>query len=296
MCGIVGVLLLDRDLEPQLGRLLTAMLVQMTERGPDSAGVAVYADGLPEARRKYSCRAEGPAVGMAGADVDWPAMAAEIGADATTFGRAAVLTGPAGHREELEARGLTVVSSGRDLEVFKGVGLPVDITNAYDLPSRRGYLGVGHTRLATESAVTTDGSHPFSTHDDLCVVHNGSFSNYFSVRRDLEGEGERFLTENDTEVAARLLGREIDQGRDLGDALRVLQKEMDGFYTLVCATRDQMAVVRDEFGCKPAMVAVGDRYVAVASEFRALAVLPDIADAEVFEPTPTEIYLWERPR
>jgi len=296
MCGIVGVLLLDRDLEPQLGRLLTAMLVQMTERGPDSAGVAVYADGLPEACRKYSCRADGPDGEKAGADVDWPAMAAEIGADATTFGRAAVLTGPAGHREELEARGLTVVSSGRDLEVFKGVGLPVDISNAYDLPSRRGYLGVGHTRLATESAVTTDGSHPFSTHDDLCVVHNGSFSNYFSVRRDLEGEGERFLTENDTEVAARLLGREIDQGRDLGDALRVLQKEMDGFYTLVCATRDQMAVVRDEFGCKPAMVAVGDRYVAVASEFRALAVLPDIADAEVFEPTPTEIYLWERPR
>ena len=144
--------------------------------------------------------------------------------------------------------------------------------------------------------MTTDGSHPFSTHDDLCVVHNGSFSNYFTVRRDLEGEGERFLTANDTEVAARLLGREMDQGRDLRDALRVLQKEMDGFYTLVCATRDQMAVVRDEFGCKPAMVAVTDRYVAVASEFRALAVLPDIATADVFEPTPTEIYLWERPR
>jgi glutamate synthase domain-containing protein 1 len=301
MCGIVGLLLLDRELEPQLGRLLTAMLVQMTERGPDSAGVAVYADGLPDHCRKYSCRAAGPvgparADGSAGADLDWSAVAAEVGATATTFGRAAVLTGPAGQREELEARGLTVVSSGRDLEVFKGVGLPIDISAEYDLPSRQGYLGVGHTRLATESAVTTDGSHPFSTHDDLCVVHNGSFSNYFSVRRDLEAEGERFLTQNDTEVAARLLGREIDEGRDLHDALRVLQKEMDGFYTLVCATRDELAVVRDEFGCKPAMVAIGDGYVAVASEFRALAVLPDIADAEVFEPTPTEIYVWERPR
>jgi methylamine---glutamate N-methyltransferase subunit A len=290
MCGIVGVLLLDRDLEPQLGELLTAMLVQMTERGPDSAGVAIYADGLPDGCSKYSCRADGDD------DVDWTALAAEIGATATTFGRAAVLSGPAGHRDDLEARGLTVVSSGQDLVVFKGVGLPVDISHEYGLPERHGYLGVGHTRLATESAVTTDGSHPFSTHDDLCVVHNGSFSNYFTVRRDLEGEGERFITANDTEVAARLLGREMDQGRDLGDALQVLQKEMDGFYTLVCATRDQMAVVRDEFGCKPAMVAVTDRYVAVASEFRALAVLPDIASAEVFEPTPTEIYLWERPR
>jgi glutamate synthase domain-containing protein 1 len=298
MCGIVGVLLLDRQLEPQLGRLLTAMLVQMTERGPDSAGVAVYADGLPDGCRKYSCRADGQSADGRAADVDWPALAEEIGATAATASsaRAAVLTGPAGQRGALEARGLTVVSSGRDLEVFKGVGLPIDISNEYDLAARHGYLGVGHTRLATESAVTTDGSHPFSTHDDLCVVHNGSFSNYFSVRRDLEGEGERFLTENDTEVAARLLGREIEQGRDLRDALRVLQKEMDGFYTLVCATRDQLAVVRDQFGCKPAMVAVSERYVAVASEFRALAVLPDIAGAEVFEPTPTEIYLWERGR
>ena len=160
------------------------------------------------------------------------------------------------------------VSSGRDVEVFKGLGLPVDISDEYRLPTRHGYLAVGHTRMATESAVTTDGSHPFSTHGDLCVVHNGSFSNYFTVRRDLEGQGERFLTENDTEVAARLIGREMAHGRDLRDALAVLQKEMDGFYTLVCTTRDQMAVVRDEFGCKPAMVAVSDRYVAVASEFR----------------------------
>ena len=129
MCGIVGLLLLDRDLEPQLGRLLTAMLVQMTERRSGLGGVAVYADGLPEACRKYSCRADGRADGPAGA-VDWPALAAEIGASATTFGRAAVLIGPAGHREELEARGLTVVSSGRDLEVFKGVGLPVDISKS----------------------------------------------------------------------------------------------------------------------------------------------------------------------
>jgi glutamate synthase domain-containing protein 1 len=295
MCGIVGLLILDRDLERRLGELLTAMLVQMTERGPDSAGVAVYANGLPDGCEKYSCRAH------AGPDaraepVDWAALAAEFGAAATSFGNAAVLTGPAGKRSDLEARGVRVVSSGRDVEVFKGLGLPVDISDEYRLPTRHGYLALGHTRMATESAVTTDGSHPFSTHGDLCVVHNGSFSNYFTVRRDLEGHGERFLTENDTEVAARLIGREMAHGRDLRDALAVLQKEMDGFYTLVCTTRDQMAVVRDEFGCKPAMVAVGDRYVAVASEFRALAVLPDIASTEVFEPTPTEIYLWDRSR
>jgi methylamine---glutamate N-methyltransferase subunit A len=293
MCGIVGVLILDRDLEPQLGRLLAAMLVQMTERGPDSAGVAVYVDGPPEDRVKYSCRAD--IGGDAGADVvDWEALAAEVGAVSTRIGNTAVLTGPAGQRSHLEARGVRVVSSGRDLEVFKGLGPPVDISDEYGLPERHGYLAVGHTRMATESAVTTDGSHPFSTHDDLCVVHNGTFSNYFTVRRDLERQGQRFLTDNDTEVAARLIGGEMEDGRDLRDALAVLQKEMDGFYTLVCATRNQLAVVRDEFGCKPAMVAVSDRYVAVASEFRALAVLPGIESAVVFEPTPTEIYVWDR--
>jgi glutamate synthase domain-containing protein 1 len=283
------LLILERGLERQLGRLLTAMLVQMTERGPDSAGVAVYLEGTPDGGEKYSCRA-GPD------GVDWAALGAELGASVTSYGIAAVLTGPPGLRGNLEALGVRVVSSGRDVEVFKGLGLPVDISDEYRLPTRHGYLAVGHTRMATESAVTTDASHPFSTHDDLCVVHNGSFSNYFTVRRDLEGQGERFLTENDTEVAARLIGREMEHGRDLRDAIAVLQKEMDGFYTLVCTTRDQMAVVRDEFGCKPAMVAVSDRYVAVASEFRALAVLPDVASAEVFEPTPTEIYLWDRSR
>jgi glutamate synthase domain-containing protein 1 len=288
MCGIVGVLVLDPDLEPSLGQLLTEMLVQMTERGPDSSGVAVYSAGLADDRRRYSCTAD--------AELDWSRIGAELGATVAAVGSATVVTGPLGLRSALEARGIRVVSVGRDLAVFKGVGLPAEICATFALPSQHGYLGVGHTRLATESAVTTDGSHPFSTHDDLCVVHNGSFSNYFTVRRDLEGEGERFLTENDTEVAARLIGREMEDGRDLRDALRVLQKEMDGFYTLVCATRDQLAVVRDEFGCKPAMVAVSDRYVAVASEFRALTVLPHIAAAEVFEPTPTEIYTWERPR
>jgi glutamate synthase domain-containing protein 1 len=295
MCGIVGVLILDRDLEPKLGQLLTAMLVQMTERGPDSTGVAVYVDGLHDDRRKYSCRADAVVDSDAEA-FDWAALAAEVGAVSMSIGNTAVLTGPPGQRSWLEARGVRVVSSGRDLEVFKGLGLPVDISDEYRLPARAGYLAVGHTRMATESAVTTDGSHPFSTHDDLCVVHNGTFSNYFTVRRDLEGRGERFVTDNDTEVAARVIGREMEDGRDLRDALAVVQKEMDGFYTLVCATRNQMAVVRDEFGCKPAVVAVSDRYVAVASEFRALAVLPDVASAEVFEPTPTEIYLWDRSR
>jgi glutamate synthase domain-containing protein 1 len=288
MCGIVGVHLIDGDLEPQLGRLLSAMLIQMTDRGPDSSGVAIYGDVVAEGLLKYSCRAERAAV-------DWQRVASEFGAVHVAHGDGAVLIAAPGLRERLEADGIRVVSMGRAVEVFKEVGLPADVVQRFEIADRHGYQGVGHTRLATESAITTDGSHPFSTHDDLCVVHNGSFSNYFSVKRDLEAMGEEFLTWNDTEVAARLIGYEMSHGRDLGDALMVLQKQLDGFYTLLCATENQFAVVRDPVSCKPAVVAVHDRYVAMASEYRALTELPDIDKAKVFEPIPTEVYVWSRP-
>jgi glutamate synthase domain-containing protein 1 len=288
MCGIVGVHLLDGDLEPQLGELLAAMLIQMTDRGPDSSGVAIYGDVVAEGLIKYSCRAER-------ASVDWQRVASEFGATYVAHGDGAVLIGAPALREHLEADGIRVVSTGRAVEVFKEIGLPADVVQRFEVAGRHGYQGVGHTRLATESAITTDGSHPFSTHDDLCVVHNGSFSNYFSVKRDLEALGEEFLTWNDTEVAARLIGYEMSHGRDLGDALMVLQKQLDGFYTLLCATENQFAVLRDPVSCKPAVVAVHDRYVAMASEYRALTELPDIDKANVFEPIPTEIYVWSRP-
>lgn len=288
MCGIVGLHLLDGDLEPQLGQLLSAMLIQMTDRGPDSSGVAIYGDVVADGLLKYSCRAQRDSV-------DWRRVASECGATYVAHGDGAVLIAEPGLRERLEADGIRVVSTGSAVEVFKEVGLPAEVVQRFDVASRHGYQGIGHTRLATESAITTDGSHPFSTHDDLCVVHNGSFSNYFSVKRDLEALGEEFLTKNDTEVAARLIGYEMSHGRDLGDALMVLQKQLDGFYTLLCATENQFAVVRDAVSCKPAVVAVHDRYVAMASEYRALTELPDIDNAKVFEPIPTEIYVWSRP-
>ena len=287
MCGIVGLHVLDVELEGQLGPLLTAMLTQMTDRGPDSAGIAVYGDTVADGSLKYSCRA-------ASDPVDWEELAAELTLSITRHGDGIVLTGAPGLNTAIEAYGVRIVSTGRSVEVFKETGLPGTVLDRFQISTRTGYQGVGHTRLATESAITTDGSHPFSTHDDLCVVHNGSFSNYFSVKRDLEALGEQFLTHNDTEVAARLIGYEMNHGRDLGDALHVLQKQLDGFYTLLCATENQFAVVRDAVSCKPAMIAVHPRYVAMASEYRALAELPGIDEAEVFEPTPTEIYVWTR--
>ena len=291
MCGIVGLHLRDPSLEPRLGSLAAQMLEAMTDRGPDSSGIAVYESGNP-GWTKYSLRA--PAGGY-----DWEALGATLAAEVRRIGPDAVLSSPAEITAFLSqlaqaAPEVTLVSWGGSLEVFKDVGSPREICTRYEIPSRSGYQAVGHTRMATESAVTTDHSHPFSAAADLCFVHNGSFSNYFTVRRDLEAEGVRFDTDNDTEVGARLVALEMERGSDLGDAMRTLMKTMDGFYTLLVSTKDQFAVVRDAFACKPAVIAETPRYVAMASEYHALAGLPEIEKAEVFEPMPEEIHVWSR--
>jgi glutamate synthase domain-containing protein 1 len=291
MCGIIGLHLRDPSLETQLGSLAAQMLEAMTDRGPDSSGIAVYESGSAGST-KYSLRA--PSTGY-----DWATLATALSAEVRLLGPDAVLSSAIESTEFLsqlarQAPEVTLVSWGESLEVFKDVGSPREICDRYQIRSRAGYQAIGHTRMATESAVTTDHSHPFSPAADLCFVHNGSFSNYFTVRRDLEAEGVRFDTDNDTEVGARLVALEMERGADLGDAMRTLMKTMDGFYTLLVSTKDQFAVVRDPFACKPAVIAETPSYVAMASEYHALAALPDIEKAEVFEPMPEEIYVWSR--
>lgn len=225
MCGLVGLHLKDKALEPRLGELMTTMLVAMSERGPDSSGIALY-DGT--------------------------------------------------------------------MEIYKDVGTPTEICARYDIASRSGYQGIGHTRMATESAVTTAHSHPFVAGDGVCLVHNGSFSNYASVRRRLHAAGISFDTDNDSEVAARFIAHRMANGCGLEDAIRAMMGALDGFYTLLIGAPNGFAVVRDPFACKPAVIAETGAYVAMASEYRALADLPGIDEARVFEPMPEEVHVWSR--
>jgi glutamate synthase domain-containing protein 1 len=187
-----------------------------------------------------------------------------------------------------------MVGHGHAIEVFKDVGSPEEIVGRYGIGQAEGYQGIGHTRLATESAVTTEHSHPFTPAADLGLVHNGSFSNYASLRRRLQDAGVTFDTDNDSEVAARFVADRLRRGDDLGDALRMVLKEFDGFYTLLVSTAEQFAVVRDAFACKPLVVAETPDYVAVASEYHALATLPGVESATVFEPQPEELHVWSR--
>jgi glutamate synthase domain-containing protein 1 len=295
MCGVIGLLIRDRALQPQLGSMLVTMIEALDERGPDSSGIAVYADRGPRdtsdtARLQVSLGSDEP--------VDWGRLAASLEdhfgktVKPVAFGGGLVLEVPP--EEEGALTNVRVLATGLNLRVLKDTGRPTDTCARYGVAGWEGYLAVAHTRMATESAVTVLHSHPFVPMRDLCVVHNGSFSNYATVRRFLLGAGVRFDSDNDSEVAARYLARRLEQGDDLEEATRWVMKEMDGFFTLVISTADELSVVRDAFACKPAVVAETDGYVAVASEFRALAELPGIATATVFEPRPEEVYTWSR--
>lgn len=125
-------------------------------------------------------------------------------------------------------------------------------------------------------------------------MHNGSFANHATIRRELRARSVAFDSENDSEVGARFVAHQLEQGADLEKALRLLCERFDGFYTLLVSTGDSFAVVRDAIACKPALVAETDAWVAMASEYRALDVLPGIENARIFEPEPEEVYVWRR--
>ena len=184
------------------------------------------------------------------------------------------------------------MSAGDTIEIYKEVGLPSDVAARFDVSEMSGTHGIGHTRMATESAVTTMGAHPFSTGPDQCLVHNGSLSNHNSLRRKLRREGIHIETENDTEVGAAYLTWKMQQGSTLGEALDSSLEDLDGFFTFVVGTKDGFGVVRDPIACKPAVMAETDQYVAFGSEYRALVNLPGIDQARVWEPEPATVYFW----
>ena len=297
MCGIVGLFLKDEALQPDLGRLTGLMLRELCDRGPDSAGFAVY--GAESRGTTKICM-----VNRNGA-VDWSGVArrlgAAIGADVaveTVENHAIFRTTGAGDtaRKWLidNVPGAWVLSQGQSIEIFKGVGDPAAIVERLGLTARTGTHAIGHTRMATESAVTVAGSHPFSTGDDTCLVHNGSLSNHNRLREQLARHGERFQTDNDSEVAAAYLASRLRAGDTLQGALENGLKDLDGFYTFVVGTRDGFAVIRDPIACKPAVIAETDDWVAMASEYRAIAPLPGAGHATIWEPAPATVYAWSR--
>jgi methylamine---glutamate N-methyltransferase subunit A len=311
MCGIAGLFSKSPDVSGSLGRHLGNMLLQLGDRGPDSAGVAIYRNPAPSGSCKVTLHSPAPSY-------DWSAVQAALAA-AFGAGPAEVRASHAVVTVETDAESavvwlrerypeLRVMSAGEAIEIYKEAGHPAAFLErfAFSAPGARGRArpgperspsgshALGHTRMATESKVTTDGSHPFSTGLDLCLVHNGSLSNHNRLRERLRAEGIDFQTENDSEVAAGYLTWRMREGASLEQALEGCLEDLDGFYTFAVGTVDGFAVLRDPIACKPAVMAETDGWVAMASEYRAIATLPGADEARMWEPEPGQVYSWER--
>ena len=297
MCGIVGLFLKNERFQPRLGELTAGMLHEMRDRGPDSAGFAIYDQGRPGITR-ITVLAEGRRP-------DWSATADHLErvleAEVTIRhirDHAVLETAGDGSRARQwlidNTPEVEVLSYGSQIEIYKAVGDPDLVAINYDLRSRSGTHALAHTRMATESAVTTNGSHPFATGADTCLIHNGSLSNYNWLRTRLERQGELFQTENDSEVAAGYLAWRMREGDTIKEALDKALVALDGFFTFAIGIEDGFAILRDPIACKPAIVAETDDWVAMSSEYRAITHLPDCDDALVWEPAPGVIYTWTR--
>jgi glutamate synthase domain-containing protein 1 len=311
MCGIAGLFSKSPEVSESLGRHLGDMLLQLGDRGPDSAGVAIYRNPAPSGSCKVTLHSPTPGYAWSGVQ---EALAAAFGA-----GEAEVRASHAVVVVETDADSavawlrdrypeLRVMSAGEAIEIYKEAGHPADFLErfSFSAPGARGRArpgperspsgshALGHTRMATESKVTTDGSHPFSTGLDLCLVHNGSLSNHNRLRERLRAEGIEFQTENDSEVAAGYLTWRMREGASLEQALEGCLEDLDGFYTFAVGTVDGFAVLRDPIACKPAVMAETDGWVAMASEYRAIATLPGADEARLWEPEPGQVYSWER--
>lgn len=295
MCGIVGLFLKTETYRAELGRLTASMLHEMRDRGPDSAGFAIYDQGtvghtritlLAEGRRPEWATTADALAAVLGAEVEVRPIHDHAVLDTTGDGRIA--------RQWLidNAPEVDVLSYGSQIELYKSVGDPDLVASRYNLASRSGTHAIAHTRMATESAVTTNGSHPFVTGADTCLVHNGSLSNHNQLRRRLEAAGESFQTENDSEVAAGYLSWRLREGDTIEAALQRALCDLDGFYTFAIGVENGFAILRDPIACKPAVVAETDDWVAMSSEYRAIARLPDVQHASIFEPEPAQIYSW----
>ena len=297
MCGIVGIYLKNQGLSPNLGGLLAAMLVEMSDRGPDSAGIAIYRDPVPDSSCKLTLHAAGA--------YDWNALQTEMAVHLKAevqlsihASHAVVIASTTVESVQgwlrMQHPELRIMSAGSAIEIYKESGQPREFVRQFKLHELNGSHALGHTRMATESAVTTEHSHPFSTGMDLCLVHNGSLSNHNRLRRQLRAEGVEIQTDNDSEVAAAYLMWRLREGDSLEDALDRALKDLDGFYTFAIGTKDGFAVLRDPIACKPAVMAETDDWVAMSSEFRAIAQLPGVANATIWEPSPATVYTWGR--
>ena len=310
MCGIAG--LIYRDGARNIGGEMTAMLQALKHRGPDSTGFAVYGEPGPNeyilrfkvaeqedlgrgtkirraiAERKAAVDGLLEELGVTVLDLDGPTEYANryrIAYDGD-------MKDLADQMEEIE--GTEILSIGNALELIKDLGDAADVSGAYDLGVFRGTHGIGHTRMATESDVDIRSAHPYWAYpyNDIAVVHNGQITNYWLMRRQLERSGQRFVSNCDSELLAVYTAVNLEKGMTLEESLGRSIHEIDGVFTYLITTRNELGMAKDTMAAKPMVLYEADDMVALASEEVAIrAIIPHEIDTT--DPYDEEIRVWQ---
>ncbi len=311
MCGIAG--LIHRDGAAGIGQEMTAMLQALKHRGPDSTGFAIYgdaSDGEYVLRFKVA-EQEDLASGFkihdqikqrrAEVDERLKSLGVNVTAaeDATEYAyRYRIKFG--GDLKKLsdfveDVEGAEILSIGNGLELIKDLGDATVVSDQYSLGGFRGTHGIGHTRMATESDVDIRSAHPYWAYpyNDIAVVHNGQITNYWLMRRQLERQGQRFVSNCDSELLAVYTANNLEQGATLKDSLKQSIQEIDGVFTYLVATEDSLGMAKDTMAAKPMVLFESDNLVVLASEEVAIrSIMPQ--EIDTWDPYDEEVRVWHR--
>ena len=302
MCGIAGILYKQDRIDRGLGEDLIVMLDGCQHRGPDSTGFALYHEpaGADVLRLRFFVGEGDEAVGAI-ASID--AKLAEFGAEVLSRETVGVT-----HTVEVRFDGdlqalsyamehaAKVSSIGSSLDIVKDVGGAHDVDATYHVGTFKGTHGIGHVRLATESEVSPEAGHPFwaTGFKDVAIVHNGQITNYWKWRRRLEKRGFAFNTDNDSELIAVYLADKMAQGIALEEALRTSIDDLDGTFSFLVSTEDEIGYAKDHLAAKPMVMYEDDDLVAIASEEVSLNRLFPGRPLKTTEPAPGTYRTWRR--
>ena len=296
MCGIAGIINSDGM---DVASKLVEMLSLIQHRGPDASGIAVYGNSAPVNMRTSITDKEKHQLLMK-IILEYGTVLTER---TTDWSRKVVFSDltlgvnekdiPALHKAINLIDGLYVHSIGKGVKVYKDAGSTVELAENHMIERGIATHGLGHVRMATESAEDINAAHPFVSpfYHDLSIVHNGQFTNYFNLRRSLENKGAIFKTLNDSEAASHLIAYAMmKNGGDLEAALAYALEEMDGIFCIIAATSKQVGFVKDKMGIKPLLLLENEGMTLFGSEqIEFTAVFPDVYAEEM---EPGEIRVW----
>ena len=301
MCGIAGIMFKKADPGRSTGQALIDMLDGCQHRGPDSTGFALYGEAKEGQLKLRFHVGEGDAATQLVTRIR-EALAkhsATVVDDEVVGNNYRVTIQFDGDLQKLAydaERVAKVFSIGSSLEIVKDVGGAHDVDDRYHVHGHGGTHGLGHVRLATESDVSPDRSHPFwaTGFGDVAIVHNGQITNYWKMRRRLEQRGFQFNTDNDSELIAVYLADKMSQGIALKDALRTSIDDLDGTFSFLVSTKDEIGYAKDRLAAKPMVMFENADLIAIASEEVSLNRLFPGKPLQTREPPPGTYATWSR--